>query len=84
MPTDVISNTGLILSPNEAAEFLGLAKATLAKCRCCGGGPAYLKLGRKVAYRLFDLEEWLVARRVSSTSDADRLPRRLTNQNSGV
>jgi hypothetical protein len=84
MTNDAISDTAFILNPNEAAKYLGLAKATLAKCRCCAGGPTYLKLGRKVAYRRFDLEEWLVARRASNTSDADRLPRRLTNQNSGA
>jgi Helix-turn-helix domain len=63
--------------PEKAAKYLGLAKQTLAKCRCRGGGPAYLKLGRKVVYRRLDLEEWLSTRRARSTSDAARLPHRL-------
>jgi hypothetical protein len=39
------------LDTAAAAKFTGLAVATLAKLRCIGGGPAYLKLGRKVVYR---------------------------------
>jgi hypothetical protein len=38
-----------------AAALTGLAVATLAKLRCIGGGPEYLKLGRKVVYRRSDL-----------------------------
>jgi hypothetical protein len=61
-----------------AAKLIGLAVATLAKLRCLGGGPAYLKLGRKVVYRRADLADWLGARRVANTTQAAiRLPRRL-------
>ena len=61
-----------------AAKLVGLAVATLAKLRCLGGGPAYLKLGRKVVYRRADLADWLGARRVANTTQAAiRLPRRL-------
>jgi hypothetical protein len=61
-----------------AAVFTGLAVATLAKLRCLGGGPPYLKLGRKVLYRRADLADWLSARRVANTAQAAlRLPRRL-------
>jgi Helix-turn-helix domain len=63
-----------------AANFTGLAVATLAKLRCFGGGPAFLKLGRKVLYRRRDLAEWLDARRVRNTTEAAlSLPPRLTN-----
>jgi hypothetical protein len=63
-----------------AASFTGLAVATLAKLRCIGGGPEYLKLGRKVVYRRTDLATWLNARRVSNTTEsAISLPRRLTD-----
>ena len=68
------------LNPFEAARYCGLAKATLAKLRCCGGSPRFLKLGRAVRYEKSALDEWLFSRRASSTSDADaRLPRRLTD-----
>jgi Helix-turn-helix domain len=63
-----------------AATFTGLAVATLAKLRCIGGGPEYLKLGRKVVYRRSDLANWLNARRVANTTQAAiSLPPRLTN-----
>ena len=67
-----------LMNPAMAAVFIGLAVATLAKLHCLGGGPAYLKLGRKVVYRRADLADWLGARRVANTTQAAlRLPRRL-------
>jgi hypothetical protein len=68
------------LDTAEAADFSGLAVATLAKLRCKGGGPAYLKLGRKVVYRGGDLADWLRMRRVHNTAEATiSVPRRLTD-----
>jgi hypothetical protein len=67
------------LTPEAAAEFLGLAVSTLAKMRLTGNGPVYCKLGRRVVYRREDCEAWLGSRVVRNTSDADaRLPRSLT------
>jgi excisionase family DNA binding protein len=66
-----------VLSPREAARYIGVAQATLAKMRCWGGSPPYYKLGRKVAYERATLDAWLTERRVKSTSDAARLPRRM-------
>jgi predicted DNA-binding transcriptional regulator AlpA len=69
-----------MLDADAAAAFTGLAVATLAKLRCLGGGPAYIKLGRRVLYRRADLSEWLSARRVANTTEAAlSLPRRLTD-----
>jgi hypothetical protein len=71
------SNPGL--NPDAAAKFLCLAVSTLAKSRLTGTGPVYYKLGRRVVYRMEDLEAWLESRVVRNTSDADaRLPRSLT------
>ncbi|QDT57310.1 Helix-turn-helix domain protein [Caulifigura coniformis] len=53
------------LSSAQAAEYLGVAEATLAPWRCRGFGPKFLKLGRKVAYRKADLDRWLESRCVS-------------------
>jgi predicted DNA-binding transcriptional regulator AlpA len=47
----------LVRAP-EAARWLGLSPATLAKLRCTGGGPQYVKLGRAVAYEISDLRAW--------------------------
>jgi hypothetical protein len=69
-----------LIHATAAATLTGLAVSTLAKLRCVGGGPAFLKLGRKVLYRRADVINWLNARRVANTTDASlRLPPRLTD-----
>jgi hypothetical protein len=69
-----------VLDAVAAAEFIGLAVATLAKMRCIGGGPPFIKLGRKVLYRRADVAAWRNARRVGNTTEAAlSLPPRLTN-----
>jgi hypothetical protein len=73
------SDNDAVFDAVTAAGFTGLAVATLAKLRCIGGGPEYLKLGRKVVYRRSDLANWLDARRVANTTEAISLPPRLTN-----
>ena len=54
----------------DAADYLGLSASTLNKLRVFGGGPVFLKLGRRVAYDLADLDAWLKAKRRRSTSDS--------------
>lgn len=71
---------GQLVGAEDAAKHLGLAASTLAKLRCVGGSPSFLKLGRRVLYDRADLDNWLAARRAKSTSDAARLPRRLTDE----
>lgn len=66
------SNQAHKLSTSEAAEYLGLSESTLSKRRVFGGGPKYLKLGRRVVYDTRDLDKWLDAHRRSSTSDAGK------------
>ncbi len=68
------------MAAKEAAQYLGLAHNTLAKLRCVGGSPVFLKLGRRVVYERAALDTWLDGRRVRSTSDAERLPPRLTDE----
>lgn len=60
---------GRILTEQEASPLVGLKVSTLQKLRVSGGGPRFAKLGRAVRYREEDLEEWLTARVVSSTSE---------------
>jgi len=69
-----------VLDAKAAACFLGIAVATLAKMRCKGGSPAFIKAGRKVVYRKVDPISWQNARRVSNTTEAALLvPRRVTD-----
>lgn len=53
-----------------AAVLTGLSVSTLNKMRLTGDGPAYLKLGRPVAYDVVDLNEWMASKRRRSTSEA--------------
>lgn len=50
------------LTNTEAAVFLTLSPKTLNKLRVIGGGPRFRKLGRRVVYKLSDLEEWATRR----------------------
>ena len=64
-----IRSADLLSRPN-AAERIGLSPATLAKLAVVGGGPRYLKLGRRVVYRASDLDAWVAARSVANTAEA--------------
>lgn len=55
----------------SAAVCVGLSVKTLAKKRCNGTGPKFVKRGRVFYYRE-DLDEWLRAARVSSTAELKR------------
>jgi predicted DNA-binding transcriptional regulator AlpA len=57
------------LSAPEASQYLGISTSTLSKYRVFGGGPVFFKLGRRVVYSKYDLDEWVEARRRLSTSD---------------
>ena len=57
------------LTPPEAAAFTRLAVQTLAKLRCAGGGPQFVKISRRVVYPRASLQAWMDARVRSSTSD---------------
>ena len=57
------------MSVHDAAAYVGISASTLNKLRVFGGGPRYLKLGRRVAYDVRDLDTWLASKRRSSTSE---------------
>ncbi len=57
------------LTTDQAAEYLHMSPKTLEKYRVVGGGPVYRKHGRKVLYRLADLDAWSEARAARSTSE---------------
>lgn len=58
-----------ILRTEAAAEYVGLSISTLAHLRVKGGGPTFVKIGRRcVGYLRTDLDEWLRSRRKTSTS----------------
>ncbi len=62
--------TPILFRPPKAAYYLGLAVSTLAKQRLRGDGPKYIRLSaRAIGYLQADLDEWLAAKRCSSTSE---------------
>ncbi|WP_043159323.1 helix-turn-helix domain-containing protein [Bradyrhizobium sp. Ai1a-2] len=62
------------LDTKQAAEYVGCAKSTLDIMRVRGGGPRYIKIGRKVLYNSTDLDKWLEQHTFTSTS-AERAAR---------
>lgn len=60
------------LSETEAAKYLGpISVRTLQDWRTKGvGGPAYSKLGKRVAYSVADLDAYLAAQRVEPKAAA--------------
>lgn len=64
--------TPLLRTP-EAARYLSLSPRTLEKLRVTGGGPPYIRLGRRaIVYDPTDLAAWAASRRRRSTSDPGR------------
>lgn len=52
-----------------ASTYTGSAASTLNKLRVRGGGPRFVKIGRRVLYDYADLDSWLDEHRRNSTSD---------------
>ncbi|CAI9121340.1 helix-turn-helix transcriptional regulator [Brytella acorum] len=66
-----LMSASIIVSERDAEPYTGLSVRTLQRLRLTGQGPSYVQLtGRRIAYRLSDLEEWVAQRVVSSTADA--------------
>jgi excisionase family DNA binding protein len=66
----VISTKPILLSTEEAAEYIGVQPQTLALWRSTGRYRIpYLKIGRLVRYRQSDLDVWLSSREATHTSE---------------
>ena len=65
-------NDDRFLNTKETAKYLGLAEGTLRQARMNGRRehrippPPFIRLGRKILYRLSDLETWLNEHTVKS------------------
>lgn len=65
-----LQNATQFLSVAETAQYLGVASKTLEEWRREGAnGPAFHKLGRRVMYRVADLERWIDSCRVEPWGD---------------
>ena len=56
-------------SVSEAASVLGVSESWLNKKRLSGGGPAFLKFGRRVLYDPYDLDTWAAENRYTISSE---------------
>lgn len=71
--TTLDTDNARIYRPPDAGALLGLTASTLAKMRCRGDGPPYVKLSpRAVGYRREDILKWIAERVVGSTSEPAR------------
>ena len=57
-----------LINAKQTAQHLCITEGTLAKWRLNGEGPRFIRVNRRIAYDPRDVNEWLDARRVSSTS----------------
>ncbi len=60
------------LNVDEAAAYCGVSTSFLNKARVEGGGAVFMKIGARVVYSTKDLDDWLDARRRTSTADTGK------------
>jgi excisionase family DNA binding protein len=66
------STNSELLTPRQAAEFLGVKPQTLSIWRITGRhGLPFLKIGDSVKYSRAALDEWKSARTFTSTAEAN-------------
>ena len=61
------------LSEHEAGEYLSRSAAAMRFDRHRRRGPAYYRIGRRVLYRVEDLDKFVEARRVEGSEPSMRL-----------
>ena len=66
----VLNTSSPLLTPDEAAAWLRSSERTLERWRSEGTGPLFVRLGRRVAYRLNDLETWVAQQAQQRTAAA--------------
>ena len=65
-------SSSALLSPEQAAEMLGLKPQTLSVWRCSGRYDLpFVRVGRLVKYRLADIEDFIERQTFLSTGEAD-------------
>ena len=61
--------TETYLDTVATSELTSISKSTLEKWRVYGGGIPFIRAGRLVRYARSDIDAWMVARRIASTSE---------------
>jgi hypothetical protein len=60
-----------LFAPEEASAYLRVAKQTLARWRCYGTGPPFVRIGGRIFYDSTDLDAFIDANKFRSTAEAD-------------
>ena len=69
-----LTATDLDLIPDDQMDDIFLnSKITRSRWRRCGLGPKFVKIGRRIFYRRSELELWLSANGVQSSSEGRML-----------
>lgn len=55
------------LTPRQLADEFGLVAGTLANLRYKGGGPVFVRAGRRILYKRSDVIAWLDSNRFERT-----------------
>lgn len=71
-PHQGVPRDRIFMNTKQAANHLSLARQTLEKWRCTGGGPPFVRHGRMIRYRVSDLEEWAQGKTYPHTAAYDR------------
>ena len=61
-----------LYDPEEASDYLRVARQTLARWRCYGLGPRFVRMGGRIFYDFVDLDAFIAANKFQSTSAADQ------------
>ncbi len=62
-------DTSHLMKTDEAGRYLGVSASLLNKLRLTGDGPVFVRLaGRAIRYRRADLDAWVDASTMASTS----------------
>lgn len=64
------SDPETLITRRDVPLYVPVAAQTLAKLAVIGGGPRYVRVGRRAAYRAGDLKVWLDSRSRVHTSDS--------------
>jgi len=59
----------MLLTQREAAAVLRLSERTIERMRVQGNGPRFVRLNHSIRYRQQDLDAYVAARVVASTSE---------------
>ena len=62
------SDPDTLITRRDVPLYVPVAAQTLAKLAVIGGGPRYVRVGRRAAYRAGDLKTWLQSRSRFHTS----------------